>query len=319
MQKVQARGETFKLPQVIGNLFVCSEENGGCCCGHVEKGRATVNKDLYAQLWEDHKLRNRVHLTFVGCLGPCPVGNNAMLLIYGQAIWFKDLNADRFIGLIYDYIDAVVAAGTAIKPTGELADHVYSRYQPAPTTQMDGTSSMDLAADAADAGDAGDGGEEDFDGLDPVCMMSVDPKTAEWKSEFYGKTYYFCAPSCKRAFDKAPTAYVKARVLPEETTGTGRASEPIFEIAKEQIMSQTNQTNPSANTQTKVFSVPNISCAHCVRSIKNEVSDIAGVTEVQANEQTKVVTVAWEAPATWDQIKAALTEIDYPPQELLQL
>jgi len=317
MQKVLARGEAFKIPQIIGNLFVCAEENGGCCCGHVEKGRATVNKDLYAQLWEDHNLRNKVHLTFVGCLGPCPVGNNAMLLIYGQSIWFKDLNADRFIGMIYDYIDASLAAGKVIEPTGELVEHIYQRYQP--TSSLMGQTAV---AGLASTNGAEDVAEEDFDGIDPVCMMPVDPATAAWKSEFNGKTYSFCAPSCKRAFDKAPTAYVKATASSNNAHAVKDSehdSKPVFEIAKEQMMSQTNQTNESANAETKVFSVPNISCAHCVRSIKNEISEIAGVTEVQANEQTKVVTVAWEAPATWDQIKAALTEIDYPPQELLQL
>ena len=79
-----------------------------------------------------------------------------------------------------------------------------------------------------------------------------------------------------------------------------------------------NQTNHPA-TETKTFSVPNISCEHCVRSIKNEVSEIVGVASVQADEKTKVVTVAWDKPATWDQIKATLTEIEYPPVELIQL
>jgi hypothetical protein len=49
------------------------------------------------------------------------------------------------------------------------------------------------------------------------------------------------------------------------------------------------------------------------------VSAVAGVTSVQADEQTKVVTVVWQTPATWDQIRVTLTEIDYPPQELIQL
>lgn len=37
---------------------------------------------------------------------------------------------------------------------------------------------------------------------DPVCGMNVDEKTAKLKSDFTGKTYYFCAPSCKATFDK---------------------------------------------------------------------------------------------------------------------
>ncbi|OGN94166.1 MAG: YHS domain-containing protein [Chloroflexi bacterium RBG_13_48_10] len=43
---------------------------------------------------------------------------------------------------------------------------------------------------------------------DPVCGMDVDSKTAAWKSEYQGKTYYFCAPGCKRDFDKEPWRYV---------------------------------------------------------------------------------------------------------------
>ncbi len=44
---------------------------------------------------------------------------------------------------------------------------------------------------------------------DPVCGMDVDPKTAAGQSEYQGKTYYFCAPGCKKAFDKEPGKYVQ--------------------------------------------------------------------------------------------------------------
>ncbi|MGB8656588.1 MAG: YHS domain-containing protein [Candidatus Zixiibacteriota bacterium] len=43
---------------------------------------------------------------------------------------------------------------------------------------------------------------------DPVCKMDVDEKTAKLKSEHKGKTYYFCAPGCKKAFDQNPEKYV---------------------------------------------------------------------------------------------------------------
>jgi len=32
---------------------------------------------------------------------------------------------------------------------------------------------------------------------DPVCGMNVDEKTVALKSEYMGKTYYFCNQSCK--------------------------------------------------------------------------------------------------------------------------
>lgn len=37
--------------------------------------------------------------------------------------------------------------------------------------------------------------------------MDVDPKTATWKSTYNGKKYFFCAPGCKKAFDKDPKKY----------------------------------------------------------------------------------------------------------------
>ena len=36
--------------------------------------------------------------------------------------------------------------------------------------------------------------------IDPVCKMEVGEKTAKSKSEYKGKTYYFCAPGCKKEF-----------------------------------------------------------------------------------------------------------------------
>lgn len=44
--------------------------------------------------------------------------------------------------------------------------------------------------------------------IDPVCKMEVDEKTAKFKTEYKGETYYFCAPGCKRAFEGNPEKYI---------------------------------------------------------------------------------------------------------------
>lgn len=44
--------------------------------------------------------------------------------------------------------------------------------------------------------------------IDPVCNMVVDPKSAAGKSEYKGKTYYFCSADCKADFDREPERYV---------------------------------------------------------------------------------------------------------------
>jgi copper chaperone CopZ len=62
----------------------------------------------------------------------------------------------------------------------------------------------------------------------------------------------------------------------------------------------------------ETFTIPNISCGHCVAAVKDELSELAGVQNVDGDPTTKAVTVQFEAPATVDQIKAKLTEINYP-------
>lgn len=46
---------------------------------------------------------------------------------------------------------------------------------------------------------------------DLVCGMEVDEKTAEWTSDYEGKTYYFCGPGCKKSFDADPQKYVDSQ------------------------------------------------------------------------------------------------------------
>ncbi|MGE5576075.1 MAG: YHS domain-containing protein [Syntrophothermus sp.] len=42
---------------------------------------------------------------------------------------------------------------------------------------------------------------------DPICGMMVDEKSAAGKSDYQGKTYYFCSAHCKAEFDKNPARY----------------------------------------------------------------------------------------------------------------
>ena len=42
---------------------------------------------------------------------------------------------------------------------------------------------------------------------DPVCGMNVPEQQAAGKSEYQGKTFYFCSQSCKQQFDQNPQRY----------------------------------------------------------------------------------------------------------------
>jgi copper chaperone len=65
----------------------------------------------------------------------------------------------------------------------------------------------------------------------------------------------------------------------------------------------------------KSLSIPNINCGHCVMAIKNELGDIKGVSKVEGDPGKKEITVEWDAPATLEQIKETLKEINYPVAE----
>ncbi|RPJ76427.1 MAG: copper chaperone [Desulfobacteraceae bacterium] len=62
----------------------------------------------------------------------------------------------------------------------------------------------------------------------------------------------------------------------------------------------------------KTFSIPKIACGHCVMAIKNELAEMPGVHKVEGNPQGKTIEVEWDAPATEEGIRAALTDINYP-------
>lgn len=62
----------------------------------------------------------------------------------------------------------------------------------------------------------------------------------------------------------------------------------------------------------KTYSVPNISCGHCVHTIQSELGQLPGVARVDASQERKEVTIDFDAPATEESIRALMAEINYP-------
>jgi len=117
-----------------GQLFVCAT---GCCCGRTGDGFAAVPTDLYHNEWERRRLRNVVHLTIGGCLGPCALANVALLLFDGRAQWFHSIDSAALVRALYDHIDAMLEAGGCLAPPAALAPHHFtaSTWQPRPDGQ----------------------------------------------------------------------------------------------------------------------------------------------------------------------------------------
>jgi copper chaperone len=67
--------------------------------------------------------------------------------------------------------------------------------------------------------------------------------------------------------------------------------------------------------KTVTYKIPNISCGHCVHTIKMELSDLRGVSSVEADQESKTATVTFDDPATESEIKKVLAGINYPVAE----
>jgi YHS domain-containing protein len=59
---------------------------------------------------------------------------------------------------------------------------------------------------------------------DPICNTEVDERTAEFKSEYGGQTYYFCSEECKAQFEFRPEQY--ARVACERSVESATCNRP---------------------------------------------------------------------------------------------
>ena len=70
---------------------------------------------------------------------------------------------------------------------------------------------------------------------------------------------------------------------------------------------------------TVTYTVPAIHCDHCTHTIEMEVGELQGVHSVKADQATKQVVIAFDAPADEAKIKSLLAEIDYPVEGLITL
>jgi len=142
-------GRRVNVARFRGQLFVCAT---GCCCGRTEDGFAPVPAETFHLEWERRRLRNLVHLTIGGCLGPCALANVALLLFDGQAQWFHSVNSDAMARAIYDHVEAMLDADRCLPPPPALAPYQFSgsAWQPRPDGQpVDDVRPRRAAASAA--------------------------------------------------------------------------------------------------------------------------------------------------------------------------
>ncbi|MDP9356321.1 MAG: heavy-metal-associated domain-containing protein [Chloroflexota bacterium] len=61
----------------------------------------------------------------------------------------------------------------------------------------------------------------------------------------------------------------------------------------------------------QVYRVPDVSCDHCVRAITEELTKLSGVTEVDVNLESKLVTVRHDDSVSDEQIREGIADAGY--------
>ena len=116
-------GRRIHVERSLGQLFVCAD---ACCCGRVQDGYEPVPRELYHEEWERRRLRNRVHLTIGGCLGPCALANVIMLLFEGRQAWFHSMLKAEQVLALYDWIEELVEVRAWTEPPAALAPYRFT-------------------------------------------------------------------------------------------------------------------------------------------------------------------------------------------------
>ena len=72
----------------------------------------------------------------------------------------------------------------------------------------------------------------------------------------------------------------------------------------------------SSTVQQATLTAPDISCGHCEATVKKAIGGLPGVSQVEANADTKQVVVAFDSSrVSLDRIEATLEEAGYPIQK----
>ncbi|GAA1381263.1 heavy-metal-associated domain-containing protein [Pseudonocardia kongjuensis] len=62
---------------------------------------------------------------------------------------------------------------------------------------------------------------------------------------------------------------------------------------------------------TATYTVSGMTCGHCVSSVTEEISEVAGVTDVSVDLPTGAVTVTGDGEISSDAVRAAVQEAGY--------
>lgn len=115
------------LQMRAGVIFVCE----GCCCGN-GTSFPRIEKAHFLREARRRGISEHVSIVFTaddggGCLGPCGLGNNVFMYLYGRGLWFQRMNSTADIDALYSYLEESIDLGEPAPVAGSLAQRVYTR------------------------------------------------------------------------------------------------------------------------------------------------------------------------------------------------
>jgi len=123
--------------------------------------------------------------------------------------------------------------------------------------------------------------------IDPICGMTVDESAPPATSLYRGKTYYFCAPGCKAAFDAHPAKYAD-RDRPDavhEGMAMHAADPPAAASGSGTV------GGDSAPRRRLELPVTGMTCAACAATITKGLSGVPGIGTAHVNFATGSATL----------------------------
>src|SRR6266852_1106194 len=147
--------------------------------------------------------------------------------------------------------------------------------------------------------------------IDPVCGMTVDEQTAPATAVHNGTTYYFCAPGCKRTFEKDPEAVLKGG-----SRGMGHAPVQMMPLGPKPAPAAPAPARAASSVKPVSLTIPieGMSCASCVAKIEHGLSAVPGVSRATVNLATEQATVEYQ-PGVTDPaaIQETIRSLGYTP------
>lgn len=128
--------------------------------------------------------------------------------------------------------------------------------------------------------------------IDPICGMTVDEKTAKYKSEYKGRQYYFCAQGCKDKFEKDPEAALSKFTAAEEKLPEV-CPLPSF-TPPSPPLTKWGIKGDSAGVKKIDLPIKGMSCASCAAKIEKGLSTVTGVDKATVNFATEKATIAFD-------------------------